>query len=92
VGRASAGNVYERFGTRYFLDFTGILSRESLQYLGCNAATDYVRKATAKTAEERAIASVGIASNNGRFCGVQTGLIERHARTLWKWKVEVTPC
>jgi cullin 3 len=87
LGRAEyTANVYEDDLEQVFLGTTQeFYHAESLQYLSCNTATDYVRKAAARLAEEKERSqALGLpATTEGPLQGiVQTELIERHARTL----------
>jgi cullin 3 len=87
LGRAEfTANVYEDDLEQVFLGTTQeFYHAESLQYLSCNSATDYVRKATARLSEEKERSqALGLpATTEGPLQGiVQTELIERHARTL----------
>jgi cullin 3 len=87
LGRAEyTANVYEDDLEQVFLGTTQeFYHAESLQYLSCHTATDYVRKATNRLAEEKERSqALGLpATTEGPLQGiVQTELIERHARTL----------
>ena len=88
LGSADGSDVYGRDFERPFLGTTQEFYRlESLDYLGRNSASDYVRKARSRIEEEKArAAALGLAPATEAPLQsiVETELIERHAETLVK--------